>query len=457
MALEQYPSPKLSAHFESIKPSAIRIAGIEFAARQKRERATNQPVTEAIGTHIGNVSLPMHPAMQARVREIGQPGEAFADGVVRYTSTVGEEETQRAFLNVIAASGFDTTGLYVQVTDGGSDAMELMILGCCGPAGTSEKPLLMLDPGYTNYPSLGKRLGRGTVSVNRELQTDGEFALPDLSEIERVIEREKPGALVVIPYDNPTGQFMDQQTLEELARLCVKHNLWLVSDEAYRELQYTGQPTSSVWGITEEAVPGITGRRMSIETGSKVWNGCGVHIGALVTDNARFHEQSVAEGTVTLCANAFSQHVFGALANESREALNAWFQRQRDYYAPMMTTLTRDLRTMLPGVIVSQPQASIYSVVDVRDIAKPGFNANDFVLWCAREGSAIIQTARGDVQMTLLVSTMPGFYSIKPGEANPGVTQMRIAYVETPEKMALVPELFTRLFKKYEVQRGDAK
>ena len=87
----------LSAHFANRKPSVIRMAQIEFAKRQD--------ATEAINVAIGNVSLPMHPAMTDRLRLAGHEGSPFAEGVVKYTATVGLEETNRAFLNIIAASG----------------------------------------------------------------------------------------------------------------------------------------------------------------------------------------------------------------------------------------------------------------------------------------------------------------------------------------------------------------
>jgi aspartate aminotransferase len=108
---------------------------------------------------------------------------------------------------------------------------------------------------------------------------------------------------VVIPYDNPTGHFYDQDSMIALAQLCVKHDLRMISDEAYRELFYIDKPATSIRGITDKEVPGIEGRRISIETASKVWNACGLRVGALVTDNKEFHEKSVAEYTANLCTN----------------------------------------------------------------------------------------------------------------------------------------------------------
>ncbi len=435
------PAPKLSAHFAARKPSAIRLAQIEFMKRSDGVASVNAA--------IGNVSLPMHPAMQARMRRLGEPGSPFADGVVEYSATVGIPECQQAFLNIIASSGCDTQGLSVQVTDGGSAAMELVIVGLCGPAGSSEKPLMLIDAAYTNYLALAARTGRATVSVRRELGSDGRFSLPDLAEIEAAIQRHRPAALVVIPYDNPTGHYYDHRAMISLARLCVKHDLWLISDEAYRELFYTGGRASSIWAVGEREVPGITGRRISIETSSKVWSACGLRTGALVSDNPEFHARAVAENTANLCPNVIGQWIFAALAHESHEDLQAWYAQQRAYYADMLGSVSQGLRNLVPGIIVSSPDASIYSVIEVRECTKPGFDALDFVLACARQGSVEID---GE-QLTLLVSPMAGFYRTTPGEQNPGTTQMRIAYVETPERMKLLPRLFAALLQEYEAGR----
>jgi aspartate aminotransferase len=423
-------SPPLSAHFQKREPSDIRRAQIEFARRTDGCTAVN--------VAIGNVSLPMHPAMQARLRELGTA--SFRDGAVPYTATVGTDECRRAFLHAIASSGGDSAGLHAQVTDGGSQAMELVALGCCGD---SDRPLLLIEPAYTNWAAMAERTGRRVVSVRRTLQPDGRFTLPDLAEIERVIERERPGAMVVIPYDNPTGQLVGHAAMKALASLCVKHDLWFVSDEAYRELFYADGDATSAWRLSD--VPGLRGRRISIETASKVWNACGLRIGALVTDSEELHRRSVAEQTANLCASAIGQHVFAAIAGESHDALRRWYDRQRSYYRELVFAFTREVRERVPGIVVSSPDAAIYSVVDVRAAAGDNFDALAFVTWCAREGRVDVDGA----PHTLLTAPMAGFYRTSPGEPNPGRTQMRIAYVETPARMKLVPRLFAELLAAY--------
>jgi aspartate aminotransferase len=416
--------PPLSAHFMSREPSAIRLSQIEFLKRKDKVTAVN--------TAIGNVSLPMHPAMIQRMLSLKE--SPFGNGVVQYSTTVGEVETNQAILHLIRCSGFSTQGLYSQITDGASHAMELVLLGVC-----DERPLLIFDPTYTNYTAFAKRIGRSTVALTRHLSKEGKFRLPSLGEIEETIQRAKPSALLVIPYDNPSGQFFPQEILDALGKLCVKYNLWMISDEAYRELFYTGEQTSSIWGVTESKVPGITGRRISIESASKVWNACGLRVGAIVTDNQPFHQQAVAENTANLGSNALGQYIFAALLHESKEQLQSWYQKQRAYYREMANDLIAQLRKALPQAIISSPDASLYTVIDLRD---PTFDATDFVLYCAKKGKVMLN----GTPTTLLVAPMQGFYSTQP---NPGKTQMRIAYVEPPKVMAQVPGLLAQLLSDY--------
>ena len=435
--------PILSAHFESRTPSDVRLAQIRYDKREKKPEAV-------INVAIGNVSLPTNPAMKKRMFELNGPESPFANGVIRYTGTAGTPECQDAFKNILKSEGFKVDNLHVQVVDGGSAGMELVILGVCGPAGTDEKPLLMIDPAYTNYVSFAERVGRKTITIKRQLDEDGNFTLPDMNEIEELIKKYNPGGLLVIPYDNPTGQFYTYDLLKELAELCVKYNMWMISDEAYRELFYVeGEKLVSIWGLSDEDVPGIEGRRISIETASKVWNACGLRIGAVITDNAEFHTRSVAEYTANLCANAIGQYIFGALAHESKEDILAWCKQQRDYYKDIIVKVYNRFKELDPNLIVSSPDASIYSVIDVRNVVKPGFDSIDFVLYCAENGSVEFE----DVETTLLVAPMKGFYDIENDDENPGRTQFRISFVETPENMMKVPDLFVKLLRQYEAQR----
>jgi len=424
-------APNLSSHFENRLPSAIREAQIIFTQREDKNEI------QVVNLAIGNVSLPMHPAMQNRLNEMGEI--RFKDGVVKYTPSVGTDEAREAFLNIIGSEGVDTSHLYCMITDGGSQAMELMMLGVCGPS--SEKPLMLLDPAYTNYIEFGKRLSIPIVTANREISDDGTFEPLALDEIEKIITENAPGGLLVIPTDNPTGQFLNQRQLIDLAKICVNHNIWIVSDEAYRQLYYGDDTSSSIWKILEKDVPGIMGSRISIESASKVWNACGLRIGGLVTDNLKFHTKAVSEYTANLCANAIGQEIYGTLAHESHESLQSWYTSQRDYYRSIMLPLRDELQKQIPGLIVTNPEAAIYLIVDFRNICDNKFNGSDFVQYCAAEGKVELDGNN----YTLLLAPMSGFYS----DPAKGRTQMRLAMVEPKNLIEKTPKLLFELYNSY--------
>lgn len=431
-------TPQLSKYFASKQPSSLRRAQMEFSKRTDGVKAIN--------VSIGNVSLPMHPAMQERMFHIANSDTALAQWIVQYSQTVGLPETQEAFLHIIASSGCDTNGLYAQVTDGGSQAMELLLLWV---SDANDKPIMLIDPAYSNYLSFAARTSRNIVTLARTLNDEWSFLLPSKDIIENFIQEHTPSAIVVIPYDNPTGQLYNQDDMKMIAELCVKYNMRMISDEAYRELHYGEGKLVSIRKLNDTEVPGIQWRRISIETASKVWNACGLRIGAMVTDNAQFHQQSVAENTTSLCSNTIGQYIFWALAHESFDDLHKRYDQQRNYYGNMLQDLSDGLKSLLPWIIVSRPDASLYSIIDVRNIAKPWFDAKAFSLFCAQEGSVDLN---GETY-TLLVSPMDGFYRAVEGQTNPGLTQMRVSFVATPDKMKMVPKLFAELFHLYEVTK----
>ncbi|MFL3008870.1 MAG: pyridoxal phosphate-dependent aminotransferase [Candidatus Neomarinimicrobiota bacterium] len=425
--------PLISDHFKSRLPSVIRQAQITFSKRKDKSKV------KVVNVAIGNVSLPIHPKMFKCMSELGT--NHFSDGVLKYTSSVGLKETRNAFINIISADiGFSAENLNCLITDGGSQAMEIMLLGVCGPS--SKRKFLLLDPAYTNYIEIGKRLNIPIITSERLLKDDGTFEEFDLSSIEDYIKLEKPSALLVIPYDNPTGQLLKRNDLIKIASLCVKYNLWLVSDEAYRGLSFKkNSSSSSLWSLTENEVAGITGRRISIESSSKVWNACGLRIGALVTDNDDFHDKAVSEYTANLCANSIGQKIFGVLAKENEKDLKVWIENQRDYYKKIMTNLRSGLLKSIPGLIVSFPEASIYLIIDFRNITEKNFSAIDFVNFCAEKGKVYLD---GDYY-TLLMAPMERFYK----NPSKGKTQLRLAMVESVELIQKIPKVLSLLFSSY--------
>ena len=425
-------TPRLSKHFQNRTPSVIRSSQIEYSKRSDKNSV------HVINLAIGNINLPMHPSMITRLKNLGH--ESFENGIVKYTSTEGNKETKDAFLNILSAEGIDTKGIYVNITDGGSAAMELMMLGVCNPG--SKDTIMLLDPAYTNYFDFAKRLDVKITSTTRKFNKDGSFAEIDIGKIEKTIKLKNPKGLIIIPFDNPTGQFISQNDLEKIGSLCIKYGIWLISDEAYRSIYYTDdEKSSSIWNLTESSLPGISGIRIGIESSSKIWNACGLRIGALLTDNSSFHEKAVSEYTANLCANALGQNIFGALANESHKSILSWFDRQKKYYQKIIFKMKNEFEKLIPGIIISNPEAAIYFIIDLKNIVDKDFDSVDFTMYCATKGKVKVDNE----YYTLFLAPMKGFY-IHPEY---GTTQMRVAMVEDYNIMINAPFILSKLLNQY--------
>ncbi len=441
---------KFSNFFNNIKPSGLRLAQTIFEKRTKKDISEGRKPIEAINVAIGSVSLKTHPKLLERY--LNPQDDMLTQGIWRYGETPGTNKANEVFIKIINAFLPENVrpSLYSIVQEGGSAVMRTVLLGVCGDAGRDERPLLVMNPTYTNYKAVSEELGKRIVSVPRALDRHGNFSHITVEEIEEAVKKYNPGALLIIPYDNPSGQLMRQKTINEYARICLENNIFIVSDEAYRGLYYVDEEAPTIWKVTDKDVPGIEDAkiRISIESLSKTFNACGLRMGAMVTDNEDFRDMATAAGTTYLCPSSIDQHIVEGLYDEKPEDIRNWISSLRDYYKNILSELYNEFQRLLPGIIMSRPEASIYTVLDVRDIAKEGFDAEDFVMFCSEKGEVNVNGKR----MTLLVSPMWGFYNVLEHK-NPGKTQMRIACVEPENKMKLVPYLFAELFKQYESQR----
>ena len=428
-------SPSISKHYLEREPSAIRKAQILFNSRE------NSKDIHVINLAIGNISLPMHPIMVERMKSLADDKSPFNKGVVRYSPSVGTETAQNAILHSINGELENkiTDKAKCVITDGGSQAMELMLLGVCGP--NSENPILLIDPTYTNYIEFSKRLSIPISRYSRVLKGNGSYSNINKEELLTIIDRDNARGIVLIPGDNPTGQQISQEMIIEIARICVEKDIWLISDEAYRNIYFTDKGQSSIWAITDDTVPGIVGRRISIESASKLWNACGLRIGALVTDNNILHKKVVSEYTANLCANVIGQYIFSSILELSKNDLLKWYKQQRDYYSLLMNDLKTKLMYTIPGIIVSNPESAIYLVLDFKNITNDKFEITKFVEYCATSGECSIDGGN----YTLLLAPMTGFYS----DYNLGRTQARIAIVESENNLKKVPSVLSELLKDF--------
>ena len=176
-------SPNISEHYKNREPSAIRKAQILFESRKDCSNI------DVINLAIGNISLPMHPIMVSRLKDLGNSNSPFAEGIVQYTTSEGTGECKTAIINSINAELSQDVSKDVNcvVTDGGSQAMELMLLGVSGSKG--DNPIMVIDPLYTNYVEFAKRLSTPMVSLERDLNSDGTFKEIDTIKIKKKLMR----------------------------------------------------------------------------------------------------------------------------------------------------------------------------------------------------------------------------------------------------------------------------
>lgn len=420
--------PNISPYFNQLNPSPLR--GARQLAAKRKDKVT------IIDASIGSVTLPTYPAIKKRLFNLS-PG--FKSGSLPYTPTEGTHEAQTAFINIYKALGINLKGLDITITASGSLAMQYVMLGVV----SKKKPLAAFGPVYANYLSYGQRFNLPVVSLNRYLSNDGVFSIPNQSEIESFIKKTKPGALLVIPADNPTGAYFTQERLNFLAKLAVKYNLFLVSDEAYLGLynQKDKQP-SSIWRTN---VPGIKGRRIGIHSASKNMNGCGLRIGAVITDNQELAQSILYCASADLCAGIVDQYLFGALAKEPKKNIQKFLKDLRTYYYSMMTQFRDTLIKEIPDLIISQPAASIYQVIDFKNLRLKNFKALDFINWSSSHAKVKINNK----SYLFLTAPMSGFYQKQKGQKNPGDTQVRVAFVQPKKDMLLGAKVLAEQLKQY--------
>jgi aspartate aminotransferase len=425
--------PSISKLVSSREPSPVRMAGILL-----RERTDN---VDAINLAIGNVRLPMHPIMQERLTNLGsqEPNlNPFSSGVISYPPTTGTAEARNAFKKFIAAGNSrDTDSLNVLITNGGSQAMELALLAAGGSAGS----VLLFEPTYSNYLAFGERLDVDINGIETRIDASGSYQLPSDTEIIEAIEITKANAILIIPYNNPTGKYYSQSEIDRIARIASDKDIWLISDEAYRGLQFNNKKVSSIWNINLNQNPKIKGKRMSIESASKVWNGCGLRIGAIVTDNNMVHKQLVSEFTSNLGASALGQYIFAGINELKIEEIQEWFEKQRSHYKSIAKLVKNELLRELPNLKVSEPESALYKIIDVKDYVDETFDSEDFIEFCARHGKIRID----QIFYTLLLAPLSGFYSDNSGQK----TKMRLAFVEPESRIKHVGILLKELLSQY--------
>ena len=280
------------------------------------------------------------------------------------------------------------------VTSGGSEAVLFAFLTCLNPG----DEIIVPEPAYANYMAFA--ISAGAVIRPIRSSIDESFALPPMERFEELINERTRGILICNP-NNPTGYLYTRNEMNRIRDLVKKHNLFLFSDEVYREFIYTGSPYISACHLKD-----IEENVVLIDSVSKRYSECGIRIGALITKNT-----AVRQAVMKFCQARLSPPLLGQIVAEaSIDAPRSYAINTYEQYIERRNCLIDELNK-LPGVYSPIPMGAFYTVARL-----PIDDSDKFCEWCLTDFNY-----EGE---TIMMAPASGFYS----EDGCGKDEVRIAY-----------------------------
>jgi aspartate aminotransferase len=318
----------------------------------------------------------------------------FPFKVLEYSHSGGNESYRRKLVKYYSSKGIDVNYHQIIITTGGSEAILFAFLGCMD-AGDE---VIIPEPFYANYNGFAVEAGVQVVPVTSYIDTG--FALPSPEDFEKAITK-KTRAIMICNPNNPTGYLYSRAEWETLRQLALKYNLYLFSDEAYREFCYEGTHFSAM------QLEGMDNNVILLDTISKRYSACGGRIGAFISRNQAVHDTVMKFAQARLSPPSFSQ-ILGEAAVDLPED---YFNTTREEYRRRRDLLVRRLNEM-PGVFCPNPGGAFYAMASL-----PVPDADVFCQWLLESFSY-----QGN---TIMLAPASGFYST-PGS---GLNEVRLAYV----------------------------
>ncbi len=288
------------------------------------------------------------------------------------------------------------------ITSGGSEAVLFAFMACLDPG----DEIIVPEPAYANYMAFA--ISAGAVIKTVTASIDNGFALPPVEEFEALITPRTKGILICNP-NNPTGYLYTRREMEALRDLVLKHDLFLFSDEVYREFTYTGAPYISAFHLE-----GIEDRVVLIDSVSKRYSECGIRIGAIITRHKELKESIMKFCQARLSPPLLGQIVAEASVSASPEYLLDTYNEYVERRNFMVDGLNR-----IPGVYSPIPMGAFYTVARL-----PVPDAEEFCRWCLTEFE--------HEGATVFMAPASGFYT----KLGAGKDQVRLAYVLNKEDLA---------------------
>lgn len=334
--------------------------------------------------------------------------------VIEYTHSAGNESYRRKLADNYGKFGVDITHEQIIVTTGGSEAVLFAFMACLNPG----EEVITFEPFYANYNGFATAAGVTIVPVRTYIEND--FALPSISEIEKKITPRTRAILVCNP-NNPTGSLYSRTELMQLRDIVKKHDLFLLSDEVYREFCYGEEHFSAM------KLEGVDENVILLDSVSKRYSMCGVRIGALITRNKEVLTAALKFGQARLCPPGLGQIAAEAAIETPKE----YFDEVYNEYLARRDFMVKALNSM-PGVYCPLPKGAFYTVVKL-----PIDDSDKFAQWLLQDFSYNNQT--------VMVAPATGFY-FTPGA---GKNEVRVAYVLKIDDLRLAMETLAEALKVY--------
>ena len=321
--------------------------------------------------------------------------------ILEYSPSQGYRSYREKLVGYYRKYGISVTADDIIVTCGGSEAVLFAFMSCLNPG----DEIIVPEPAYANYMAFAISAGAKIRTITTTIEEG--FCLPKVEKFEELINPNTRAILICNP-NNPTGYLYTRREMNQIRDMVKKHDLYLFSDEVYREYIYTGSPYISACHLE-----GIEQNVVLIDSVSKRYSECGIRIGALITKN-----KEVRKAVMKFCQARLSPPLIGQIAAEaSLDAPEEYSRDVYDEYVERRKCLIDGLNR-IPGVYSPIPMGAFYTVAKL-----PVDDSEKFCRWCLEEFSYENET--------VMMAPASGFYTT-PGA---GRNQVRIAYVLNKEDL----------------------
>lgn len=358
--------------------------------------------------NIGQPDVPTPPAGLEALKHIDR-------NVLEYSPSEGMLSLRQKLQQYYKRFNIDVSVDDIIVTTGGSEAVLFAFMACLDPG----DEIIVPEPAYANYMAFAISAGAKIVTIPSSI--DDGFELPPVEKFEALITPRTKGILICNP-NNPTGYLYTMKEMLQIRDLVLKHDLFLFSDEVYREFCYTGAPYISAFHL-----PGIEDKVVLIDSVSKRYNECGIRIGALITKH-----QELKKNVMKFCQARLSPPLIGQIVAEaSIDTPAEYMLATYNEYVERRKFLI-DQINQIPGCYTPIPMGAFYTVVKL-----PVDDADEFCRWCLEEFDYESET--------VFMAPASGFYTT-PGM---GKDQVRMAYVLKKEDLARAMTVLRKALEAY--------